>query len=144
MTVFHTNSMNHTRAFVEEKIREANSFEFLLLMIHDERGKLIGMAQVKNFERFVKKCEVSYFIDKDHTNQGWATKAMREIIEYVFSKMDMKKIYCRIDPENKASIRVAEKSGFQLEGRLRKEFKTGEGNIIDILYYGIFKEKFSL
>jgi ribosomal-protein-serine acetyltransferase len=102
------------------------------------------MAQIKNFDRFVKKCEVSYFIDRNFEGKGWATKAIREVIEYVFSKMDMEKIYCRIDPENLASIRVAEKCGFQLEGRLRREFRTGEGDIIDVLYYGIFKEKYTL
>lgn len=144
MTVFHTNAMSNTRSFVEEKIREARNQEFLLMMIHDERGTLVGMAQIKNFDRFVKKCEVSYFIDRNFEGKGWATKAIREVIEYVFSKMDMEKIYCRIDPENIASIRVAEKCGFLLEGRLRREFRTGEGDIIDVLYYGIFKEKYTL
>jgi len=144
MTVFHTNAISNTRSFVEEKIREARNMEFLLLMLHDERGSLIGMAQIKNFDRFVKKCEVSYFIDREFEGKGWATKAIREVIQYVFSKMDMEKIYCRIDPENKASIRVAEKCGFQLEGRLKKEFKTGDGDIIDVLYYGVFKEKYAL
>ena len=47
MTVFHTNSMNNTRAFVEEKIREARQQEFLLMMIHNEQGKLVGMAQTR-------------------------------------------------------------------------------------------------
>ena len=144
MTVFHTNSMNNTRAFVEEKIREARQQEFLLMMIHNEQGKLVGMAQIKNFERFVKKCEVSYFIDKEHTNQGHASRAIQELVQYTFSRMDMEKIYCRIDPDNKASIRVAEKAGFELEGRLRKEFKTGDGEIIDVLYYGIVKTKHTL
>ncbi len=144
MTVFHTNSLNNTRAFVEEKIREAQQHEFLLMMIHNDQGKLIGMAQIKNFERFVKKCEISYFIDHAFTNKGHATKSIKELVNYIFSKMDMEKIYCRIDPDNIASIRVAEKAGFQLEGRLRNEFKTGDGEIIDILYYGIIKAKFSL
>jgi len=144
MTVFHTNAISHTRAFVEEKIREARNMEFLLLMIHDERGALIGMAQIKNFDRYVKKCELSYFIDRDYEGKGWGTKAISEVIHYVFSKMDMHKIYCRIDPANKASIRVAEKCGFQQEGCLRREFRTGEGDIIDILYFGIFKEKYAL
>ncbi len=144
MTVFHTNTMNSTRSFVEEKIREARNQEFLLMMIHNERGNLIGMAHIKNFDRFVKKCEISYFIDRDHLNRGYATRAIREMIQYIFSKTDVEKVYCRIDPGNKASIRVAEKSGFQLEGQLKKEFRTGDGDIIDILYYGIFKTKFSL
>lgn len=144
MTVFHTNTMSHARSFVEEKIREARSQEFMLMMIHNEQGRLIGMGHIKNFDRFVKKCEISYFIDRDYINKGYATRAIREMIQYIFSKMDIEKVYCRIDPDNKASIRVAEKSGFQLEGHLKKEFRTGDGEIIDILYYGIFKTKYTL
>ncbi len=144
MTVFYTNSLNNTRTFVEEKIREARQHEFLLMMIHNDQGKLIGMAQIKNFERYVKKCEISYFIDEEFTNQGHATKAIKELVQYIFSKMDIEKIYCRIDPDNKPSIRVAEKAGFKMEGRLRNEFKTGDGDIIDVLYYGIIKTKYSL
>ena len=144
MTVFHTNSLNNTRSFVEEKIREARQQEFLLMMIHNDQGKLIGMAQIKNFDRFVKKCEISYFIDHAYINKGHASKAIRELVQWVFSKTDMQKIYCRIDPGNKASIRVAEKASFILEGQLRNEFKTGDGDIIDVLYYGILKTKYSL
>jgi len=144
MTVFHTTTMNHTRNFVEEKIREARNQEFLLMMIHSENGHLIGMAHIKNFDRYVKKCEISYFIDGAHTNKGHATRAIREIVHYVFTRMDMQKIYCRIDPDNIASLRVAEKAGFELEGHLKNEFKTGDGKIIDVFYYGIFKEKLYL
>jgi RimJ/RimL family protein N-acetyltransferase len=144
MTVHHTSTLNNTRVYVDQKIREASEHEFMLMMIHDERGRHIGAAHVKNFDRFVKKCEISYFIDKDLTNRGYATRSIKELIQYIFSKMDINKITCRIDPGNKASIRVAEKSGFKLEGKLKKEFKTGQGDVIDVLYYGVFKERFTL
>lgn len=144
MTVFHTNTLAHTRNFVLEKIREARNQEFLLMLIHNEQGRLIGMTHIKNFDRFVKKCEVSYFIDQNYLNKGYASRSIREMISYIFSKTDMQKIYCRIDPENNASIRVAEKAGFEQEGRLRNEFRTGEGSIIDVLYYGIIKTKYTL
>src|SRR5690606_39497404 len=54
----------------------------------------------KHFDRYVRKCEISYFVDKNHVNKGYATRAIKEIINYIFSRTDMEKIYCRIDPEN--------------------------------------------
>lgn len=144
MTVFHTNTLAQTRQYILDKIREARNQDFLLMMIHNEHGKLIGMMHIKHFDRFARKCEISYFIDEHHQNKGYATRAIREMIEYIFSRTDMEKIFCRIDPENAASIRVAEKSGFQMEGRLRKEFRTGNGDIVDVLYYGILKTKYRL
>src|SRR5690606_16406030 len=98
----------------------------------------------KHFDRYVRKCEISYFVDKNHVNKGYATRAIKEIINYIFSRTDMEKIYCRIDPENLASIRVAEKVGFVKEGHLRNEFRTGDDRIIDIFYFGIIKQKYQL
>jgi RimJ/RimL family protein N-acetyltransferase len=48
-------------------------------------------------------------------------------------------VYARIAPDNPASIRVAEKCGFQHEGLLRKEYRAGNGELMDVLYYGILK-----
>jgi ribosomal-protein-serine acetyltransferase len=144
MTVFHTQTILQTRKFVLEKIKEAQNQEFLLMLIHNEQGQLIGMMHAKHFDRYVRKCEISYFVDKNHVNKGYATRAIKEIINYIFSRTDMEKIYCRIDPENLASIRVAEKVGFVKEGHLRNEFRTGDDRIIDILYFGIIKQKYQL
>ncbi len=42
----------------------------------------------------------------------------------------------RIHPDNIAAKKVAEKCGFELEGTIRKEYKTPSGELVDLLYYG--------
>ena len=51
----------------------------------------------------------------------------------------MNKLFIKLSPNNKASQRLAIRSGFQLEGLLRKEFRIETGEIEDIEYYGKLK-----
>lgn len=142
MTVNSTGNISSTRVYVEQKLLEAAKQEFMLFMVHNQEGQLVGVMQAKNFDRHIQKCEVGYFIDEMHVNRGYATRAMESLLRFLFTNQKLEKVYCRIDPDNKASIRIAEKLGFALEGRLRQEFQTGTGQIIDILYYGIFRKDF--
>jgi RimJ/RimL family protein N-acetyltransferase len=47
----------------------------------------------------------------------WAT-------DHAFSQLGVNKVYARIVPGNLASIRVAEKCGYEREGLLRSDFRT--------------------
>jgi RimJ/RimL family protein N-acetyltransferase len=48
----------------------------------------------------------------------------------------MKKVYARVDPDNTASISVLESCGFQQEGLLRQDFRTGDGRVLDVCTFG--------
>jgi RimJ/RimL family protein N-acetyltransferase len=51
----------------------------------------------------------------------------------------MNKLYLRSLQANIASQKVAEKTGFIKEGVLRKEFKSGNNQLEDVIYYGLVK-----
>jgi RimJ/RimL family protein N-acetyltransferase len=53
--------------------------------------------------------------------------------------MGLNKIFMRIAEDNVSSRRVAEKNEFKIEGVLRKDFKTAEGKLIDVVYYGLIQ-----
>ena len=47
--------------------------------------------------------------------------------------------FLRIDPQNIASIRVGEKNGFEREGVLKRDFRTTDGTLLDVLVLGRVK-----
>jgi RimJ/RimL family protein N-acetyltransferase len=53
--------------------------------------------------------------------------------------LKLNKLYLRVSGDNKASQRVAEKNGFRTEGTLRSDFKTSDGKLIDLIYYGLLR-----
>lgn len=57
-------------------------------------------------------CSISYWIEKNYSNLGITTIAVRLLTSHAFSAMNVSTIEAAIQPNNLASIRVAEKSGF--------------------------------
>lgn len=68
-----------------------------------------------------------------------AARALAIALEKAFARLGARRIMADIDPDNAASIRVFEKLGFTLEGRLRGEWEMHIG-IRDSLIYGLLRD----
>ncbi len=62
--------------------------------------------------------ELSYQLyDERHAGQGYTTEAVQLTVDYLTATKKQHRIHLVIVPGNEASVRVAEKCGFVLEGR---------------------------
>lgn len=59
--------------------------------------------------------------------QGLAVRALPPALEYVFATKNPRRIAADVDPDNVASLKVLERLGFQIEGRLRASWHTHIG-----------------
>jgi len=97
---------------------------------HPELG--LWATTLKESGQFIGRCgllpwtidgqdeiEIAYLIDKTFWGQGLGAEAARGIRDYAFEKLGLPRLICLIDEHNRASIRVAEKTGmaFEKEGR---------------------------
>lgn len=64
--------------------------------------------------------EIGYAIDSQYWNQGYATEALKEVIQFLLKNTEFHKIQCAYFLYNGASKRVMEKAGMTYEG-IRKE-----------------------
>ncbi len=64
---------------------------------------------------------------------------MRAITDYAFSAYDVCRIQAAVFEWNPASMRVLEKAGYALEGRLRRSV-TKDGKTIDQFLYAILRD----
>ena len=67
--------------------------------------------------------------------------ALRTIMKWAFNGAGFKRIEYRMLSNNLLSKRLAEKSGFVKEGRLRKAFKIDD-DLKDVLIYSVLKEEY--
>lgn len=65
------------------------------------------------------RCSAGYWLAADARGRGIATRALRLLCEYGFAELGVARIELWIEPENSASLAVAERVGFQREGLLR-------------------------
>lgn len=64
---------------------------------------------------------IGYWIDQRYSSMGYTTRAVRAVTDFAFSELHLHRIEINLRPENQASRKVAEKSGYYYEG-LRPRF----------------------
>jgi RimJ/RimL family protein N-acetyltransferase len=83
---------------------------------------LIGFARLELGAH--QGAKLGYAIRADHWGKGYATDAVRTIIDFGFIELGIHRITVAIGPDNAASIAVIEKLGFTYEGTLRDHVFT--------------------
>lgn len=59
---------------------------------------------------------IGYWIDQRYANRGYTTRAVKALTNFAFTEIRLHRIEINLRPENAASRKVAEKSGYTLEG----------------------------
>jgi len=59
---------------------------------------------------------IGYWIDQRYANRGYTTRAVMALTNFAFTEIRLHRIEINLRPENVASRKVAEKSGYTLEG----------------------------
>jgi ribosomal-protein-alanine N-acetyltransferase len=89
----------------------------------------------KETEEFIGRCgllpwtiddqhevEVAFALSKEYWGKGLATEAARALIHYGFEHLQLSRLICLIDHDNKASIHVATKIGMTFEKESKDEY----------------------
>ena len=121
----------------EEAIRFWAKDDRFKAIIHRENCKLIGFISLGDMNRYEGYAELEYAIAADSRCRGYATEAVKSMVDYGFSELDMTVIAAWVRSHNAESVRVLEKCAFTLEGRLRKHARDRS----DTLCYSILREE---
>jgi len=104
--------------------------------------ELIGCCGLTNINWKEGHGEVSIYIgEKKWQSKGYASDALRLLLEYGFKELRLHRIYGIIFEYNDASIKFFEKNGFEFEGRHR-EARFWDGKFYDELVYGILDREY--
>lgn len=102
-------------------------------------NKLIGACGFNNYEEQHQKAELGYWLLPTHWRQGFASEAIKPVLEFGFEQMQLQRIEAFVEFGNKASGHLLEKFNFMHEGTMRNcEFKNGK--FISVLIYALLKE----
>ena len=106
-----------------------------------ETGELIGNASLHRFVDTSRRCELGYALARAHWGYGYVSEALRALLDYGFTALDLNRIEADIDPRNTASARVLEKLGFRKEGYMPERWIV-QGEPADTVYYGLLRRYF--
>ncbi|MGV3560290.1 GNAT family N-acetyltransferase [Larkinella arboricola] len=80
------------------------------------------------------RAEVGYLLHPEYQGRGIMQEALEAVVHYGFRVMKLHSIVAIVDPDNMASARVLERSGFRKEGHFR-EASYFNGRFLDSVYY---------
>jgi len=78
--------------------------------------------------------------DRQDWGQGYGTDALRLILRYAFTELNLERVSLDVYAYNPRAIRAYEKTGFVHEGRMRNCLQR-EGQRWDMIFMGILKEE---
>lgn len=112
-----------------------------ILMVTDEAGSLVGTVDFERSWADVDEMVLGYMIYPEYRGRGYASEALRLFVRYLFAtRPAMNRVRLNIHPDNANSVRVAERCGFTLEGRIREGW-FHRGSWQDVLAYALLRRE---
>ncbi len=136
-TVSKTKDIQATRDFLNEiDGKRVDKRYFPYVVVEKESNSFVAFFDLKNIDWSIPKAEIGCYTDEGYAGTGFTTKALNLFIDFCFEHFQFQKIFLRTHHSNKAAIQLAEKCGFEVEGIIRRDYKTTSGEIVDLVYYG--------
>jgi RimJ/RimL family protein N-acetyltransferase len=133
-----TGKRSSIASFVSQKLENAREGKGMFCVIQEmQQMEIVGFVSAFQFEWRTPKCEMSWMLDKRFEGLGIARYSCTQVIRYLQNQARLLKIICRISPENATSIQLAERLGFANEGMHKRDFRDGNDNLLDVLYFGL-------
>lgn len=101
----------------------------LRLMIElTESKKAIGTIEIFDFDSFHNRAGLGILIaDLKERKKGYASMALRGLIDYCFKTLQLHQLYCNILSNNPESIELFTRLGFKRSGIKKDWIKTADG-----------------
>lgn len=123
----------------QESLRapEDDGFRFV---IENGDGEVVGDLTTNHCDPRVGTFWYGVTIRREHRRKGYAAEAIALVLRYYFRELRYQKVTVGASSFNEASMRLHEKLGFRVEGRLRRTAFT-DGAHHDEILYGLTAEE---
>ncbi|MBS7232907.1 GNAT family N-acetyltransferase [Flavobacterium psychroterrae] len=144
VTLANSNSLKKAEDFLAISLdKEKNSEGFYFYARDLKTNALIGYLCIKTIDYRISKCELGYFADEDYQGKGITSKMVSQALEFCFNELSLNKVFICTSEINLASQKIALKHNFKQEGILRDEFRNGDGELQNTVYFGLLKSEYN-
>jgi RimJ/RimL family protein N-acetyltransferase len=139
----HPYTLEHALSWINTTHRMVRAGTGYHLGIEDKASRqIIGMIGLSRVNRQDKNAEVGYWLGRDFWRKGYSTEAMRLMLNFAFTELDLARVYAMVHEKNAASMRLLEKCGFVREGVWRKA-TLRDGRFHDVFAFGLLRDEYS-
>ncbi|HTE21104.1 MAG TPA: GNAT family protein [Armatimonadota bacterium] len=117
--------------------------ELGLLLFLKGTETLVGASGLHRIRWDIPRFEIGYWRRSGFQGQGYVTEAVRGLTVYGFEVLGARRVEIRCDARNGPSRRVAERVGYRLEGTLRSDDLSPDGEPRDTLVFSLLPEEYA-
>ncbi|MGS2725873.1 GNAT family N-acetyltransferase [Psychroserpens sp. BH13MA-6] len=119
------------KQYLENAHKDIFEVKQLRLMICDKSDATIGLIDLFDFDVSNKRAGVGILIkDVKNRQQGFGKEALKLLIDYCKSHLDLHQLYCNISEDNNNSLKLFKNQGFQIIG-LKKDWNYRHGSYVN-------------
>jgi RimJ/RimL family protein N-acetyltransferase len=121
------------------KFLTRESLRYLIFLKSSD--EFIGSTGFHNIEWSIPKFEIGYWIDTRMSGNGYMLEAVGKLTEFALTDLKGKRVEIRCESTNDKSRAIPERLGYELEGVLRNEDLSVDGErLTDTCVYGKIAE----
>jgi RimJ/RimL family protein N-acetyltransferase len=114
----------------------------ILPVVLNTEERVIGDVVLTITDAEHRQAEVGFCFHPAYQGRGFATRAVRAVVGYAFSQIDVHRVFATTDVRNQRSWRLLERVGMRREGHLR-ECSYIKGEWVDDYVYAVLAEEWS-
>ncbi|MCS5422524.1 MULTISPECIES: GNAT family N-acetyltransferase [Psychrilyobacter] len=119
--------LENLQKILDEIIMEQEDGLCYMYLIRNESNEIIGRVNLFSVIRgILQKAEIGYRIGEEYNGCGYATKAVKLVIDKAFNEHNLHRIEAGTSPANIGSQIVLIKNGFEFIGRTRQVININE------------------
>ena len=127
--------LNNFNAIIKELIEEQEKGLISMYLIKNHNGMILGRINLSSIVRgSFNKAELGYRIGEEHQGKGYATSAVKLILDEAVNNHRLHRMEAGTSPDNIGSQIVLIKNGFQFVGRYNK-YIYKNGKWCDSIYF---------
>lgn len=105
-------------------------------------GKLIGDCGFRVLTDDPEQAEIGMTLAPEFQGKGFATEAMRALLNYLFATLDKHRVFGSVDPRNVSSLRLLERVGLRKEAHFVKSLRF-RGEWVDDMIFAMLAEEWN-
>ena len=115
------------KQYLEQSHKDIYEVKQLRLIISSYDNDVLGMIDIFDFNPKNRRAGIGVLIKRqEDRKKGFGAEALKLLVDYCFTHLDLHQLYCNISEENKASIKLFSNQGFEKIG-LKKDWNIVNG-----------------
>jgi RimJ/RimL family protein N-acetyltransferase len=96
--------------------------------------ELIGDCGLRVLDTDPRQAEIGITLAPEHQSRGYATEAVRALLDYIFTTFKMHRVFASVDPRNLPSIHLMERVGMRKEAHFIESLWFKDEWVDDVVF----------